>query len=429
MRMRCRLLNTGLVCAILTLCTAADWTQFRGPGGSATSADTGLPVEWSSDRNVVWRTKLPGLGSSCPITLNGRIYVTCYSGYGIEPNQGDMKDLLRHVVCLDEATGKILWKKDFQPVLPESRYGGGNSSWHGYATSTPTTDGERLYVFFGKSGVYCLDLDGNEIWHTSVGERTHSWGSGSSPVLYDDLVIVNASVESGSLVALDKQTGEVVWRVPRIRGCWNTPVLVPLPDGRTELVLSLPGRPEGRIVGFDPATGKELWHCAGIEDGGYVVPSVVAHDGIVYAIGGRRNTAVAVRAGGRGDVTDTHLLWRVHRGSNVSSPVYHDGHLYWVHERRGIAYCLDAKTGEVVYEQRLRPRPGIVYSSAIQADGRIYVVSQRNGAYVLAAEPRFRLLAHNRFDDDSSRTNASLVVSNGRLLLRSDRYLYCLGAR
>jgi hypothetical protein len=312
----------------------------------------------------------------------------------------------------------------------ESDYSGGNNSWHGYASSTPASDGRRLYVFFGASGVYCLNLaDGAEVWHAEVGSKTAGWGSGNSPVLFEDLLIVNASVESDALIALNKQTGEEVWRVGRVRGARNTPIVVPTPDGGAELIVSTAGNPEGSIIAFDPKTGTELWRCRGIPDGGYVCPSVVAHEGVIYAIGGRRNTALAVRAGGRGDVTDSHVLWRTGKGSNVSSPVYHQGHLYWIHERQGIAFCLDAKTGETVYQERLDPRPGVVYSSITAADGKLYAVSQHNGTYVLAAKPEFELLAHNAFADDDNRANASLAVHAGQLLLRNDRYIYCIGRK
>jgi len=401
---------------------AEDWKQFRGPGGLATSSQGELPAEWSTEKNVLWRTKLPGLGTSSPITLGDRIYLTCYSGYGVERGDpGEMEDLKRSAVCIDHKTGEILWTRDFQPKLPESEYSGGNNSWHGYSSSTPATDGERLYVFFGKSGVYCLTLAGEQIWHASVGDGTRGWGSSNSPVLHGDLVIINASVESGALVALDKQTGEQVWKAEGMRGSWNTPLLVEAPGGKTELIVSLPQS----IVAYDPATGEQLWTCEGIPDRGYVCPSVVAHDGVVYAIGGRTNTALAIRAGGRGDVTDSHLLWKTGKGSNVVSPVYHEGHLYWVHDRRGVAYCLDAKDGNVVYEERLDPRPGVVYASGIVADDKLYYATQENGVFVLAAKPEFEVLAHNEIDD--ARMNASPAVSGNTLLLRNDAYLYCIG--
>ena len=348
--------------------------------------------------------------------LKGRIYLTSYSG--------DQSKLTRHVVCLDRKSGKILWKQDFKARTPESRYQG-RLRLHGFATATATTDGTHLYVFFGKSGVYCLKLeDGSQVWHKVVGDRTDKWGSSNSPVLHGNLVIVNASIESGTLFGLDKKTGKEIWKVTGIRKCWSSPVLVTLPDGNVELVLSKPRR----IVAFDPATGKDLWNCEGIPDG-YVCPSVVSHKGIVYAIGGRKNTAIAVKAGGRGNVTESHRLWKTGMGSNVSSPVYHNGHIYWVHEKQGTANCLDAKTGKTVYQKRLAPRPGLIYSSVTVADGKLYAVSQHNGTYVLAAKPEFQLLAHNTFADDDSLTNACPVISNGQLLLRSDKYLYCIGKK
>ncbi|HEU0068922.1 MAG TPA: PQQ-binding-like beta-propeller repeat protein, partial [Nitrospiraceae bacterium] len=405
---------------------AADWTGFRGLGGVGHSTDPGLPVTWSDTENVIWRTSLPGPGSSGPITVGDRVFITCYSGYALDAaDPGDMNNLLRHVVCLNRQDGKIHWTKEFQPSLPESNYSGGNDSWHGYATSTPATDGERLYVFFGKSGVYCLDLEGNQLWHTKVGDRATGWGSGTSVVLHKNLVIVNASVESGAIVAVNRETGQEAWRTGGVRGSWNTPLPVNVPGGGTELVVGVPEK----VLGLDPDTGKQLWECEGIPDRGYVVPSVIAHDGIVYAIGGRTNTALAVRAGGRGDVTQSHRLWTTNKGSNVCSPIYHEGYLYWVHERQGVAHCLNATNGEAVYQERLTPRPGIVYASAIFGDGNWYVTSQHAGTYVLSAKPEFELLAHNVFADDNSRTNAAPAVSNGQLLLRSDRYLYCLGSK
>ncbi len=389
----------------------ADWLQFRGPKGSGTSDETALPRTWSSKENIVWRTKLPGPGSSSPIVIGKRVYLTCYSGYGLVEGKDDMDKLLRHLVCIDRAKGAILWTKDFKPALPESLYVGGNNTQHGYSSSTLASDGKRLYVFFGKSGVYCLDLDGKEIWHAGVGAGTHGWGSANSPVLYKDLVIVNASIESGSLLALDKTTGKEVWRAKGINASWNTPVLV---DGAVgaELVLN-----ESRaVIGFDPASGKELWRVTGF--GGYVCPSVVAHKGVVYVV---RGEALAIRAGGRGDVTDSHVLWRVRGSSLVSSPVYHDGRLYW---SAGPAFCLDAATGKEIYRGRLGAE---FYASALVADGKIYCISRFNGTFVLAAGPEFKQLAHNRFADDDSRTNASPIVNAGCLLLRTDRYLYCIG--
>ena len=406
------------------LVMGADWRQFRGPGGEGISLEKGLPFHWSSDKNIAWKTKLPGPGASSPIVTGDRVFITCYSGYGLGAKDSEnMEDLRRHVLCVDRHKGDILWAKEFKPILPEHEYYKNESNYHGYAASTPITDGKHLYVFFGKSGVYCFDLDGKELWHKTVGTKTDRWGSGASPTLYKDLLIVNASVEDRALVALDKKTGDQVWKAPGISSAWDTPILVPVPGKKeTELVISM----QNWVVGLNPDTGKELWRANGVHR--YVCPSAVTHDGIVYAIGGG-HTSLAVRAGGRGDVTKTHVLWRIEKvGSNVSSPIYHAGHLYWAGDG-GFVTCQDAADGKVVYKQRLDPPPpeGRVWASPVLADGKLYYVSKLGGTYVVAAAPKFAQLAHDVFADDKSRASASVAVADGHLFLRTDQYLYCIG--
>jgi outer membrane protein assembly factor BamB len=404
--------------------SAADWKQFRGPGGSGISAEKGLPVEWSATKNIVWKVKLPGAGASCPVTHGNRIFVTCYSGYGVNPdvkNPGNMDDLRRHLVCLNRANGETIWAKEFKPVLPEHKYAG-EGAYHGYAGNTPIIDGDRLYVFFGKSGVFCFDLDGKEQWHTLVGKNINGWGSGASPIIYKDFLIVNASVERGEMVALNKTDGKEVWKTPGIRAAWNTPLLVTTPEKTQELVISV----ENKVIGIDPENGKELWTADGVHR--YVCPSVVANDGIVYAIGGG-HTSLAVKAGGKGDVTKTHEIWKLNKGSNVGSPIYHNGHLYWASDNGGVAHCQEAATGKMVYSERLKPNAGQIWASPVLADGKLYYVSKEAGTFVVAAEPKFQQLAHNAIEGDKSRSNASLAVSDGQLFLRNDQYLYCIGKR
>lgn len=196
-------------------------------------------------------------------------------------------------------------------------------------------------------------------------------------------------------------------------------MLVELEDGNHEVVVSA----EGQLLGFDPRTGKRLWSCDGVQD--YVCPTPVASDGVVYAIGGRRGTALAVRAGGRGDVTSTHIVWQERGGSNVSSPVLYQDHLYWVSDK-GIAHCLDRQTGQTLYRERL-DGAGRVYASVVAGDDKLYAVSRQDGTFVFAARPEFELLSHNELPGDASVFNASPAISQGRLLLRSDRFLYCIG--
>ena len=391
---------------------AADWPQFRGPGGQGLSPATNLPTTWSETENLKWKTEMPGPGASSPIVVGGRVYLTCYSGYGLDKaNPGNMQDLLLHLLAFDRNTGRIVWDKTLKPSLPEEP----KVRDHGYTAATPACDGTHLYVFFGKSGVVKFDLDGKQIWRQNVGSGRHSWGSGTSPVLYKGLVIVNASVESRCLIALDKGTGKEVWRARGMRQSWNTPHLVNLPNGGTELVVSV----RDRVLAFDPATGKPLWNCDGIHD--YVCPSIVSRDGIVYAIGGRKSQAVAVRAGGMGDVTGSHLLWRADVGANVSSPVVVGEHLYWVSDRNRTAYCLRLSDGQIMYSTK----SSLPYASMTAADGKLFIPFRRGGTLVLAATPQYKELARNRFDDRSI-FDGSMAVSNNQIFMRSDRFLYCI---
>jgi hypothetical protein len=400
---------------------SADWPQFRGPDGRGVSESTGLPLTWSAKENVVWKTTLPGPGSSSPIVVGDRVFVTCYSGYGVRGSgPGEMSQLRLHVVCVDRDRGRILWDRTVAPHLPEQAK---MREDHGYASSTPVADKDRVYVYFGKSGALGFDFAGKQLWRTEVGSQLHGWGSGASPVVFGDLLIVNASVESESLVALNKNTGKEVWRAGGIRDAWNTPLLVPLPEGAHELAVAMPKK----VLGFDPATGKPLWECAN-DITWYIVPSMVAQDGVIWSLGGRSGVAaLAVRAGGRGDVTATHRLWTSDRGSNVSSPVVHEGHLYWMHETRGTALCAEAMTGKIVYEERIE-RAGQVYASPVLAKGRLYYLARNGRAFVVAAVPRYDLLAVNDLADGSM-FNATPAITGSRLLLRSDQFLYCLGRK
>ncbi len=393
----------------------SDWSRFRGPDGAgATSA--ALPLTWGADQHIAWKTALPGAGASSPIVFGDHIYLTAYTGYLVPgEDRGDRSNLKRHLIALSRDKGQILWNKAVSATLPEEE----NIRDHGFAASTPVADAERVYVFFGKSGVMAFDHDGEQLWQTSVGQKTHGWGSSASPILDNDLVIVNASVESESLVALNRKTGKEVWRAGGINEAWNTPLIIKA-GGRTEIVVAT----QGKILAFDPAHGKPLWTCD-TDITWYMAPSMVAHEGVVYAIGGRSGiTALAVRGGGAGDVTSSHRLWTIKEGSNVSSPVLHQGHLYFANDSRGVAYCIEATTGKVAYEQRLE-RADQVYASALLAGGRVYYTTREGKTFVVAAQPTFEQLAVNDLSDRGV-FNASLAVNGKQLLIRSDKFLYCI---
>jgi hypothetical protein len=397
---------------------ASDWARFRGPDGMGVSDATGLPASWSLTENIVWKTAMPGPGASSPIIFGDHVYLTYYTGYFVpgEPT-GSLEQLKRHLLAVRLTDGKILWSQTISAKLPEES----SIREHGYASSTPAADAEQVYVFLGKSGVFAFNHAGQQIWRADVGSKTSGWGSAASPILYKDLVLINASVESESLVALDRRTGERKWQAEGIRESWNTPIVITAESGRQELIIAI----QGKVLAFDPDSGQLLWSCR-TDISWYMVPSIVAADGVIYCLGGRSGVAaLAVRADGNGDVTDSHRLWTSQNGSNVSSPVYHDWHLYWIHEQRGIAFCAQASSGEIVYEQQLQGA-GQVYASALLAEGRLYYLTRDGKMFVLAAKPQFEQLAINDLSDHGV-FNGSPAVAGNRLLLRSDKYLYCLG--
>jgi len=383
----------------------------------------GLPLTWSDETNIAWKAALPGPGASSPIVLGERIFLTCFTGFATSSREpGEMTNLKRHLLCLNLADGKIMWDTPVPAEMPEQDRIREN---HGYASITPVADAERVYAFFGKSGVFAFDHSGKQLWHAKVGDKLNGWGSATSPVLYKDLLIVSASIESESLVVLDRKTGQEVWRANIGPESWHAPVFVTAPDGTTEVVAAK----NGGVVAFNPDNGESLWNAkTGIP--WYMCPTPVVQDGIVYVIGGRTpNGALAIRAGGRGDITTSHIVWKLNKGSNVPSPILHDGHLYFAHENLGIFYCVNAKTGELVYEERLEPSPGQVYASPVIADGRMYLTGRGGRTIVVAAKPKFEKLAENTLESNRGVFNSSPAISGSRLLLRSNRALYALGEK
>ncbi|MFO0877811.1 MAG: PQQ-binding-like beta-propeller repeat protein [Gemmataceae bacterium] len=406
------------------------WPRFRGPDGLGISTDTEVPLEWNEKKNLRWKTALPGPGSSSPVVWGDRIFVTCYTGYG-DGSEGKPNDLRRHLLAIRRDDGKVLWSREVAPDAPEDAYRG-YLTQHGYASSTPAVDAEHVYVFFGKTGVLAFDHEGNSKWKTSVGTRSANrrWGSAASLLLYRDLVIVNASEESRAIKALDCKTGKQVWEAEgrKLELCYGTPILVETEGGRQELVVALPGE----VWGLHPDSGKLRWY-ARTDLEGNVSPSVVAHNGIIFATGGYPGTyTVAIRAGGRGDVTASHLLWSVNDASYVPSPVAHGEHLYLFNDQ-GVAICLEATTGKQVHRVRM---PGVaegrtarpVYASPLRIHDRLIAVTRTAGTFVVTATPKLERLGINRLAGDDSDFNGSPAVSRGQLFLRSNRYLYCVGA-
>ena len=418
-----------LALALPLLAAEPDWPRFRGPNGSGIATGAQPPTTWSDTQNVKWKTELPGPGTSSPILVGDRVFVTCWTGYGVTKSKSPLS---RELVCVDRASGKVKWTRAVAGETQVDHYEGYLPE-HGYASHTPTSDGESVFVYFGRSGAAAFDLDGKQLWHVKLGDGANqkNWGSAASPVLYKDTVIITASEEAHAVVALDKKTGKEVWRAPgaALEYVFGTPALAGSPTA-PELVFALPEE----LWALNPDTGKLRWFATtGLP--GNIAPSVVVGEGVVFAFGGFPQLgAVAVKTGGKGDVTISHRLWQTRNSTYVPTPVLHEGRLYVVTDQ-GFALCLDAQTGEQVFKERL---PGAsasgrggkpFYASAVLANGNLFAVSRRNGTFVIEAKPQFKLVAQNSFASDATQFNATPAVSGKELFLRSDKFLYCVATQ
>lgn len=417
-----------------------NWPRFLGPNGVAAVKEAKVPLTWSDTENIAWKTALPGPGSSSPVVWEDRIFITCWSGYADKEGANDMAKLQRHLVCLNRADGRILWDKTVPAKQPEDPFQGFISE-HGYATHTPVTDGKSVFVFFGKSGALAFDFDGKQLWQTDLGNMSNRnrWGSGASPILCGDKLIVNASDEARAIFALDTRTGSQLWKAEGdvLHMAFGTPALAER-DGLTDLLIGVPQE----LWALNPESGKLRWYA--IHDlPGNVSPSIVLGSGQAFVFGGFPSTrAVGMKLGGKGDVTSANKLWDSGSSSYVPTPVLHEGHLYVINDQ-GFALCLDAKSGNEIYRERAlensepqgggggRRRGGgkPFYASPVLVGDRLYCVSRKNGTIVLRAAPKFEKLAANVLADDTSQFNGTPAVVDDQMFLRSDRALYCVSAK
>ena len=431
--------KSGILCGciaamLVAACQAEDWPRFRGPEGTGISEGSDAPADWSNDQNLRWTSALPGPGSSSPIVVGDRIYLTCYTGYGINRDEpGDVSALMRHLLCIDRNSGEILWQADVPSKVDEDDYQGFITE-HGYASSTPVTDGEHIFVHFGKTGVVAFDRDGNQKWMTSVGTDSDParWGNGASAILHDDLLIVNAANMGHKIVALDTNDGSEVWSYDdeSMTSCWSTPIIVSV-DGREELITCVPGK----ILALDPHNGEELWF-ADSPIQRTTCASVVANGDKVFAMGGRAGSAIGVRCGGDGDVSATHTLWQSKLRSGIGTPVVVNNHLFWT--ATGIAFCASCENGESIFKERLpkpdqaggRRRPSGDYASAIAIDDRVLLMTRSGEAHWVAANAaQYQHLGSNQIAGDPGPFNATPAVSDGEIYFRSDKALYCVAKK
>lgn len=413
--------------ALVETCDAENWARFRGPNGAGISESTSVPLEWDNQSNLKWSADLPGKGSSSPVVFEDQIFLTAYTGYGLDrANPGSPANLKRHLLCFDRNTGAERWRATVDSDHDEDPYKGFICE-HGYASSTPVTDGKQVFVLFGKTGLIAFDTDGNQQWKTNLGTRSdpHNWGGGASCMLHGDKVIVNAGNVGHAIVALNKADGTEVWKVTdeKFTSGWSTPSVVSI-DGHEELVCSTPGK----IIALDPEDGKELWR-ADSPITGTVCGSLTELDGVVFAMGGREGRAVAIRCGGSGDVTNTHTVWAGKLRSGIGTPVVANGRLYWT--SRGIAYCADCQSGKYTFKERMQESKGRSpagdYASALKVNDNVLLTTRGGATYVLKAAEDYTLVATNTIEDDSL-FNATPAISDGKIFIRSESKLYCIAA-
>ena len=423
-------IRSFILVSVLTgsLWAVESWPQFRGPGGLATAPEGArIPLVWGDKENLKWKTAMPGPGSSSPVFTGKRLFVTCYTGYGTSREEvGSARDLGRMLVCLDRSDGRVLWKKSIDLANPEDPYRGYLME-HGYASSTPATDGKNVFVFTGKSGLHAFTVEGKLRWSKLVGDRSSNrrWGSAASPVLYRNLVIINAADEARCLIAFDKDSGDEKWRYQskELELAFGTPQITIAGNGSDELVLSIPHE----LFALDPATGKRKW-LARTRVPGNVSPSVVITDDMICAFGGYpRKMSIGLKRGGSGDVTG-NLQWDSKVTTYVPTPLAYGKNLYWVNDSAE-AICMDIATGKVMSKRTVagieRSKRFSFYASMVRVGERLYAVSRHNGTFVFEANPGMKQIAQNRFDDRSDFSGTPALAKDG-LYLRSGKFVYSL---
>lgn len=409
-----------LLCSLsLTTAMADNWPQWRGPNLNGVSDEKNLPVKWTAEENITWKLAMPSWTGSTPIIWGERIFLNVADGDELQ------------LWCIDRRQGAALWKK---------RLGGGNhrERKQNMSSPSPVTDGRSVYVMTGTGVLKGFDFAGNELWARDIqqeyGKFGLNWGYASSPLLHEDSLYVQVlhgmkTDDPSYLLRIDKKTGKTLWKVERpttaIRespDSYTTPALLRY-AGAVEIVIT----GGDCVTGHDPATGKELWRANGLNPDNNpfyrIVASPVVAGGMIYAPT-RVKPLLAIKAGGRGDITQSHRVWSFQNGPDVPTPVT-DGKYFYSVTDSGVMYCLDARTGQEIYGQQ-RIKAGTYSSSPVLADGKIYITNEDGLTTVVRAGPKFEVLAENNLADYCL---SSPAISDGQIFIRTTGFLYCIGKR
>lgn len=433
---RARTVVLGCVLAAAGAGVAADenWPQWRGPGGQGISTETQVPLDWQPDRNIVWKTALPGSGHSSPVVWGDRIFLTAAIEGPVIPGAkpvehlqggkpwvhpdslaGDRSHTLK-VLAVDTRSGKVVWEQTaYDGPVHDARHR--RSS---FAAPTAATDGSLVYAYFGPEGLYAYDFGGKLIWKAIERFPTLGLGTGTSPVLFENLVIVQRDEDNGdnsAIVAYDKRTGKETWRVKRpVQISWGTPVLVSA-GGRTELVAN----GTELVIAYDPSSGKELWRTKGVDSNAIHTP-LVGHGLVIVTAGFPAKKVIAIRPGAVAD--DARVAWEYSKGTGyVLSNILYDDYLYLLTDN-GLVSCLDPKTGAVKYEGGRVPAPARFMGSPVAFAGFIVMTSEDGDTYMLRAGPSHQIVRTNSVGEP---VYSSAAISNGRLYIRGEKHLFAIG--
>lgn len=436
-----KLLYLSVILVIASSVCAADapdrldnWHQWRGPDASGMAPWGDPPLKWDEKTNVKWKTAIPGRGASTPIIWGDQIFLVTASDTG---KQADPKDIPRvdpkfqtktrppstyhnfDVLCLDRKTGKVRWQQTATRAVPHE----GHHQTHSYAASSPITDGKFLYVNFGSRGIYCYDLDGNQIWKRDFGlmHTRLGWGEAASPALHGDALVVPWDQEEGSfIICLDAKTGKDRWKVERNEPTsWATPLIVEH-KGKVQVIVN----GHNKVRSYDLVTGKVIWECGGQTLN--AIPSPVVKDGVVICMTGYRGAAVyAVPLDATGDVTGTDkIAWKYDKGTPyVPSPVLAGDRLYFTQANTGQLTCLDVKTGKPIIDRERLPGLESLYASPAGAKDRLYFPGRNGTVVVIKRADKIEVLATNRLDEG---IDASPAIVGKQLFLRGEKHLYCI---
>jgi outer membrane protein assembly factor BamB len=385
------------------------WPRWRGPSGQGMVTGTGYPDKWSGTENVIWKVPVPGSGNSSPIVWGDRIFLTTARDGGRRLS----------LLAFRRSDGQQLW----ETFAPD-----GSAEFvhqkNGHASATPSTDGKLVYASFGSRGLMAFDFDGKLVWRQDLGPMNNYWGTAGSPLLYKDRIILYQDHQRGRsfIAAFDAATGKQIWRTSRDATVgWGTPVAI-RSGSRDEIVVN----GQYAVVAYDPDNGRELWRVNGttIE----VTPTIVVGHGLLFSSSGRAGPTLAIRPGGQGDVTQSHLVWSSPRGSPfIPSPILVGDHLYMVNDMTSIATSFDAKTGKTMWQNRLGSAMREGFSaSPVAVDGKIFFTNDEGETFVLRAGAEFELLHINRIGE---RTLASPALVDGRWYVRTSGHLFAIGTR